>query len=102
MTFIFWGSIFTVFFAYCGYPLSLYLFGLYIKKRSRKEAFLPSVTLIITAYNEEKAIEEKLQNCLNIDYPRERLQILIASDGSTDRTNDIVKNMKNEGIELLR
>ena len=101
MTFIFWGSIFTVFFAYCGYPLSLNLLGLYIKKRSRKEAFLPSVTLIITAYNEEKAIEEKLQNCLNIDYPRERLQFLVASDGSTDRTNDIVKKYEKRGIELL-
>ena len=101
MTLIFFGSIFTVFFSYCGYPLSLYLLGIYVKKRSRKEAFLPSVTLIITAYNEERAIEEKLQNSLNTDYPRERLQILVASDGSTDHTNDIVKKYEKQGIELL-
>jgi cellulose synthase/poly-beta-1,6-N-acetylglucosamine synthase-like glycosyltransferase len=101
MIVIFWVSIFAVFFAYCGYPLSLYLFGLFTKKRLKKDAFLPSVTLIITAYNEEKSIEEKLQNTINIDYPKERLQILVASDGSTDRTNDIVKQYGNNGVELL-
>lgn len=57
--------------------------------------------MIVTAYNEEKRIEEKLNNTLALDYPREKLQFLVVSDGSTDRTNAIVTNYKENGIELL-
>jgi cellulose synthase/poly-beta-1,6-N-acetylglucosamine synthase-like glycosyltransferase len=60
----------------------------------------PSVTLLITAYNEELVIEQKLQNSLSLDYPSERLQIIVAADGSTDRTTEIVRRYRDSGVVL--
>ena len=57
--------------------------------------------MIITAYNEEKRIEGKIANTLQLDYPRENLEIIIASDGSTDATNEIVKRYEHNGLRLL-
>ena len=51
----------------------------------------PNVTVLITAYNEENDIRAKLENTLQIDYPQEKLEILVASDGSTDKTDEIVR-----------
>ncbi|MCP2501027.1 MAG: glycosyltransferase family 2 protein [Deltaproteobacteria bacterium] len=61
----------------------------------------PYVTIIIAAYNEEKLIKDKIENTLAIAYPREKLEIIIASDGSTDGTNEIVASYQGKGIELL-
>jgi cellulose synthase/poly-beta-1,6-N-acetylglucosamine synthase-like glycosyltransferase len=62
---------------------------------------LPQLSIIIAAYNEEKEIGRKLENILSLDYPRERLEVIIASDGSSDRTNAIVQNYEDRGIKLL-
>ena len=94
-------SIALILFAYFGYPTSLYLLGIFRKNSVNKVPFFPGVTLIITAHNEEKRIAEKLDNTLTLDYPREKLQILVASDGSDDRTNAIVSDYEEHGIELL-
>lgn len=94
-------SIFLTFHAYIGYPLSLYLLGFYVKKQIKKAPIFPPVSLIITAYNEEKRIESKLQNALCLEYPRDKLQIIVASDASTDRTNEITGHYAGQGIELL-
>jgi cellulose synthase/poly-beta-1,6-N-acetylglucosamine synthase-like glycosyltransferase len=67
----------------------------------RKLPITPSVTLIIAAYNEEEVIAERLDNALALDYPRDRLQILVASDGSTDRTEEIVASYASHGVLLL-
>jgi glycosyltransferase involved in cell wall biosynthesis len=72
-----------------------------VNKPVRKIEFLPQVTFMITAHNEDKKIEEKLINTLTLNYPKEKLQILVASDCSTDRTNDIVKKYRHKGVELL-
>lgn len=98
---LFIGSIALIFFAYFGYPLSLYLFAIFKKRKVEPTSFFPFVSVIITAYNEEKRIKEKLKNTLALDYPRDRLQILVASDGSTDSTNAIAKEYENQGVELL-
>jgi cellulose synthase/poly-beta-1,6-N-acetylglucosamine synthase-like glycosyltransferase len=62
----------------------------------------PDVTVLITAFNEEKAIRDKLRNTLGIDYPREKLEIIVASDASTDATDDIVRQYANQGVKLFR
>ena len=62
---------------------------------------MPKVSILITAYNEEEAIAEKLENTLSIDYPKAKLQILVASDGSTDRTDEIVKSFADRSVELF-
>ncbi len=99
---ILWLSLFLIFFAYFGYPLSLVVLKSFRSRRISREKIYPMVSLIITAYNEEKRIKEKLQNSLALEYPRELLQILVASDGSTDATNEIVKSYADKGIELLQ
>lgn len=65
-----------------------------------REEITPQVTLMIAAYNEEKFIAQKIQNSLEIDYPRDKLKILVVSDGSTDRTDQIVRDFPE--AELLR
>ncbi len=63
--------------------------------------FTPNVTVLITAYNEEKDIRAKLENTLQIDYPKENLEILVASDGSTDKTDEIVREFSARGVKLF-
>src|SRR5687767_15118595 len=62
---------------------------------------VPSVALVICALNEEKVIGAKMDNCLKIHYPREKLRIIVVSDGSTDRTTDVVRQYESAGIELI-
>ena len=101
MKYIYWISIVLITHAYFGYPLSLLLLRHFRSKTVRKSPFEPRVTLIITACNEERNIKEKLENTINLDYPREKLQVLVASDGSTDETNHIVTSYAHCGIDLL-
>ena len=101
MDFIFFLSIVLVFHAYFGYPLTLWLVLRWKTQNVGKAPHEPSVTLIITACNEEKRIREKMENTLQLEYPRELLQVIIASDGSTDATNDIVREYTDHGFELL-
>jgi len=98
---IFWVSLFLAIFAYFGYPLTLKLFSLVHHQKVLRSSITPQVSLIITAYNEEKRIREKLENTMKIEYPREMLQIIIASDGSTDKTHDIVREYADRGVELF-
>jgi len=95
------GSILLIFFTYFGYPVSLYLLSIFRRKIVKKANLFPDVTMIITAYNEERRIKDKLDNTLALEYPGDKLQILVASDGSTDQTNAIVKEYEKNNIELL-
>lgn len=90
---VFWICVFVIFWANIGYPISIILLDKILKKKKlpKKLNYEPSVTIMIVAHNEEKVIKEKLENVLNLDYPKEKLEILISSDNSTDATNYIVK-----------
>jgi len=99
---IFWFSVGFVFYAYAGYPLILFTIGLFRSRQVRRSPIQPTLSLIITAYNEEKRIKEKLQNTLDLDYPKDRLEIVVASDCSTDGTDDIVRSFSSSGIRLVR
>lgn len=90
-----------LFYTYIGYPLFVYLVSLAFPKHISKNEFEPTVTILITAYNEEKAIRSKLENTLTIDYPKNKLEILVASDGSNDRTDEIVKKFADRGVKLF-
>lgn len=70
------------------------------EKRTSKEDYLPSVSMIIAAYNEEKVIGRKIENSLSLNYPKDKLEIIVMSDCSTDRTNEIVKNYHQQGVIL--
>jgi len=98
---VFWASIAFLVYAYGGFALLVGAVGLWQRRSVRKLPITPSVTLIIAAYNEENVIAERLDNALALDYPRDRLQILVASDGSTDRTDEIVASYARLGVLLL-
>jgi cellulose synthase/poly-beta-1,6-N-acetylglucosamine synthase-like glycosyltransferase len=91
MVFVFWALVATLVYVYLGYPCLIWALGRLRPRRIAKAPHLPTVSFIISAYNEESAIEAKLENTLALDYPPERLEILVASDGSTDRTEAIVE-----------
>ncbi len=85
---------FIIFYGMIGYPLLL-LFIDKIKKTKenvKNNEYEPYVTYMIVAHNEQKVIKDKLKNALELDYPKEKFQIIIASDNSTDKTNEIVKD----------
>ncbi len=90
-----------IIYSYFGYALSLMIINIFKKEEHIKELWYPDVTLIITAYNEEKRIQDKLENTAMLKYPRNKLQIIVASDSSTDRTNEIVKSYESIGVDLL-
>jgi cellulose synthase/poly-beta-1,6-N-acetylglucosamine synthase-like glycosyltransferase len=89
-------------YVYLGYPLLVYLVSRVSPKPVKRGPFEPAVTVLITAYNEERAIRQKLENTLEIDYPTDKLEILVASDGSTDETDNIVKEFAGRGVKLFR
>ena len=99
---IFWFSLFFIFYAYFGYPLLLMAISLYRNQNVKKGGITPSVSFIITAYNEEKRIREKIENTLAQGYPKDRLEIIVASDCSNDRTDEIVKSYISNGVKLVR
>ena len=95
--------LFTILFAYIGYPIVLVFFSLFAKNKILKsDHYTPAVSLLIAAYNEEDTIFEKIKNSLELDYPKGKMEIVIVSDGSTDRTDEIVKAFANDGVKLFR
>ena len=100
---LFWASLGLITYAYVGYPLLIVLISLFVNNKVKTADVEPKVSLLITAYNEEKHIEAKLKNSFELDYPKDKLEIVIASDGSTDSTDDIVRRHKNNdaGIRVV-
>ncbi|MGB7210827.1 MAG: glycosyltransferase family 2 protein [Pyrinomonadaceae bacterium] len=99
---IFWTGVGLIFYVYLGYPLLVYMVSRLFPKSVKRAAIEPSVSIIITAYNEERDIREKLENTLLIDYPSEKLEIMVASDCSSDGTDTIVCEFANTNVKLLR
>lgn len=99
---IFWASIVFVLYAYAGYLLALMVLSFVRNRPVRKADIAPSVSFIITAYNEERRIVAKLENSLQLDYPRQRFELIVASDCSTDGTDDIVREYASSGVRLIR
>jgi glycosyltransferase involved in cell wall biosynthesis len=99
---VFWFSIFFIFYAYLGYPLVLMAISLIRNRPVKRARIIPRVSLIIAAYNEEKRIDEKIQSTLKLDYPKDQLETIVASDCSTDHTDDIVRSYASHGIRLIR
>ena len=92
MQFIFWVSVAAIVYTYIGYPIILYILSLFHRKVVlRDEHYCPHVSLIIAVHNEQERIQEKIKNTLSIDYPDDRLEIIFASDASTDKTEEIIQ-----------
>jgi cellulose synthase/poly-beta-1,6-N-acetylglucosamine synthase-like glycosyltransferase len=91
-------------YAYFGYPLILWIVASIRPKQGsvRQPAPWPSVTITLPVYNAVMSITATLESLLELDYPRDRLQILVVSDASTDGTDDVVRRFTDRGVELLR
>lgn len=103
------GYIAIAFLVYCfvGYPLLLAVVAqFFVRSPKRGKAGqskeLPVVTLIIAAYNEATVIQEKIDNTLALEYPKDKLEIIIFSDASTDATDEIIRSNEHKGVTLLR
>ena len=98
---LFYISAFIIVWAMVGYPVSLKIIGKIYKSRKLQKDYnhQPTVTVMVVAHNEEKVILEKLHNIIELDYPKEKIEFLISSDNSTDRTNQIVKKFIDDHSE---
>jgi cellulose synthase/poly-beta-1,6-N-acetylglucosamine synthase-like glycosyltransferase len=85
----------------CGYPLILHWLARRHAKPIRRARFEPPVTIVIAVHNGERFIENKLRSIFALEYPRDKMTILVASDGSTDSTAQIVERFAKEGVRLL-
>ena len=98
---LFWICFVVCFYIYFGYPLLLWTLSV-IKPRPVHEGdVFPRATFIVPAYNEEKIIGEKIRNTLAIDYPSDRIEVVVVSNGSTDRTAEIVRAVDDPRVSLV-
>lgn len=99
--FLFWCSMGLIAASYFIYPVALALLAVLAGKPYRMIPIEPKVTLIIPAYNEEKVIAAKLENAFLLDYPADKLEILLIIDGCTDRTKEIAAGFGNKRLEVI-
>ncbi len=102
MNYIFWLSIIIILYCYIGYQLAVFLISLFYKQPVKRTYPYPTVSIVMAVHNEEKNIEKKMQSLLELDYPDTRIEILIGSDGSTDKTDEIADKFVNDRIKLYR
>jgi cellulose synthase/poly-beta-1,6-N-acetylglucosamine synthase-like glycosyltransferase len=98
---LFWGSLTALGWTHVGYPLAAALLAATRRKQVDKADILPSVALVVAAHNEEAWIGRRVENALRLDYPRERLEVVVALDGSSDRSREVVEKFVDDGVRLL-
>ncbi|RJR39520.1 MAG: glycosyltransferase family 2 protein [Desulfobacteraceae bacterium] len=98
---IFWIILATLFYTYFGFPFMIVVVGILYNRRVQKREILPRISLVVAAHNEERSIAEKLTNALSLDYPASHLEILVASDGSSDKTEYLVSQFQDRRVRLL-
>jgi len=107
MEFVFWTSVFLIAYSYIGYYIFLNIAYVFVSIKDKDikientfEDDYPKVSFIIAAYNEENVIERKIRNTLQLKYPKDKLEIIVASDHSTDKTDEIIRKYADAGIIL--
>src|SRR5215831_4220738 len=113
---IFWLCIAAVAYNYVGYPLLLFVMSVFVqtksdflylvrrrsRRRPRAAAKVPHVAVLISAHNEETVIEAKVRNCLEIDYPADRLEFLLGLDAPTDSTAELLSRLSSERLHVYQ
>jgi len=103
--YLLWSALTLVAYSYAAYPLLVWvcarLFGSHAAPEAPPVEELPHVTLLIAAHNEERWIRDRIENALAMDYPADKLETLIASDGSVDATAEIARGYADRGVRLL-
>lgn len=99
---VFWTMLALLLYSFVGYPLAVRVLAAMAPKRHAvDEGYLAPVSIVLSVYNEEGVIREKIDNFLNLDYPQERLELIVVSDTCSDRTEEIVKAFESNRIRLL-
>src|SRR5579862_6331213 len=99
---VFFASLGLLLYVYLLYPVCLAMVAMIFPRRQTQLGFEPRLSILISAYNEEKNIREKLLQTLRLNYPEDKVEILVVSDGSSDATEDIVRSMQDARIRLHR
>src|SRR4051794_12310600 len=91
-------------YVYIGYPALLGLLSVFLRRPKKQPGYTPIITVLIAAYNEEADIARKVRQTLELRYPKDKFDILVCSDGSTDRTDQIVREIasRQPRVRLLR
>jgi cellulose synthase/poly-beta-1,6-N-acetylglucosamine synthase-like glycosyltransferase len=97
---MFWFCVFFIVYVYAGYPLILAALARLRRKPENFQSLTPQISFLIAAYNEQNVIATKLENTLSLHYPADHLQVVVAADGSDDRTVEIVQTFAERGVEL--
>jgi len=98
---LFWGAVALIVYTYVLFPAIVLIRGRWFARPYKTDEITPTVSVIVVAHNEAGSIGAKLDNLLSLDYPRDRLEVLVASDGSTDATEGIVRGYAKHGVRLL-
>jgi cellulose synthase/poly-beta-1,6-N-acetylglucosamine synthase-like glycosyltransferase len=101
-TVVFWLCVVLLFYVYAGYPFLLSLVASAFPNQKAVSNNWPTLSILIAAYNEEGSIGQKIEQTLALDYPKDKLEILVLSDGSTDRTDAIVQSFAKHPVRLIR
>jgi poly-beta-1,6-N-acetyl-D-glucosamine synthase len=102
MKWLFWVSLAMLAYTFAGYVVWLWLRCLFHSRGVKRAAIVPSVSVVMVVRNEEHVLEEKFQNLFSLDYPAERLQLIVVSDGSTDGTDEILReHAKDPRVHVL-
>lgn len=98
---IFWGASATIAYVYLGYPLLLMLWRRLARRPVKKRYQEPSVSLVIAMHNERKNVHAKILNCFELDYPPEKLQIIVSLDAPTDGTDALLRDYADRGVQVV-
>ncbi|HVB99762.1 MAG TPA: glycosyltransferase family 2 protein [Candidatus Dormibacteraeota bacterium] len=101
MIWIFWLAAALLLYTFAGYPVLLLLLARWRKRVHMRAPIEPLVSIIIAAHNEESLIGKKMENCLELDYPKDRREIIVASDGSTDSTVRVAGSFADQGVRVI-
>src|SRR5215510_14697070 len=95
-------SVALIVYTYLGYPVLIFVISRLFARPVYKLEFMPRVSVIIAARNEARDIAAKIENTLMLDYPQDKLEVVIASDCSSDETDEIVSRYRDRGVILYR
>lgn len=101
MRLVFWASVALLSYTYLGYPFWLWLRTHWRLRPVKRASILPSVSVVMAVYNEEKTLPVKLRNLASLNYPPERYEVIVVSDGSTDATNQILTEAAPDKLRIL-
>lgn len=99
--FVFWAALSVTAYVYAGYPLLLLAWRRVVARPIRKAPIEPTVTLVIAMHNESRHVASKMHNCFELNYPADKLQIIVSLDAPTDGTDSLVREYASQGVEVL-